>query len=78
MSSAWAGMLPLTVGRHALKYLVVLCYSSQMMTNLRNLCNHLMNTLNPFSDDCLLQIENQTEWLSYVVDVTSKSEVIMF
>ena len=29
------------------------------MTNLRNLCIFLMNTLNPFSDDCLFKIETK-------------------
>lgn len=34
---------------------ICLSDSSQMMTNLRNLCISLMKRVNPFSDDCFLK-----------------------
>lgn len=44
--------------------LYVFCSSSQMMINLRNLCIFLMNTLNPFTDDCFVTDMGKSDWKS--------------
>lgn len=54
-SFTWTSITEVMTDKKCINSLIILHYSSQMMTNLRNLCISLMKHLNPFSDDCCSQ-----------------------
>lgn len=54
-SFTWTSITEVMTDKRCINSLNILHYSSQMMTNLRNLCISLMKHLNPFSDDCCSQ-----------------------
>lgn len=57
----WIFISPVMTVQKYKNNLLILLHSSQMMTNLRNLCISLMKLSNPFSDDCCLKSSRKSK-----------------